>query len=58
MLLLGLRHSPFGVNAYSLLVFSAASILILTGTGAFSLWNPEEALLYRRQRKGPTKRPK
>jgi CDP-diacylglycerol---glycerol-3-phosphate 3-phosphatidyltransferase len=53
MLLLGLRHSPFGADAHSLLVFSASSLLLLTGTGAFSLWAPEEALLYRRPRKGP-----
>jgi len=48
LLLLGYSQSPFGTTTYSLLIFSAAAALMLSGTGPMSLWSPEEQLLYRR----------
>jgi hypothetical protein len=33
-----------------MVLFAAAAGLMLTGTGAMSLWAPEEAILYRRLR--------
>jgi hypothetical protein len=54
VLLLGSSHAPFvpfapfAVSSTTMVVFSAAAILMLTGTGAMSLWAPEEMILYRR----------
>ena len=48
-LLLSCNLSPFGISAPLLVLFSAATALMLTGTGPFSLWSPEEAILYRRR---------
>jgi CDP-diacylglycerol--glycerol-3-phosphate 3-phosphatidyltransferase len=50
VLLLGCNQSPFGVTTASMVLFAAAAGLMLTGTGAMSLWAPEEAILYRRVR--------
>ncbi len=50
VLLLGCNQSPFGVSTTSMVLFAAAAGLMLTGTGAMSLWAPEEAILYRRVR--------
>jgi hypothetical protein len=36
-----------------MVVFSAAATLMLTGTGAMSLWAPEDRILYRRSRNQP-----
>jgi CDP-diacylglycerol--glycerol-3-phosphate 3-phosphatidyltransferase len=47
-LLLGSQQSPFGMDITPMLLFAAAATLMLTGTGAMSLWSPEEGLLYRR----------
>ena len=47
VLMHGSNLSPFGMSAVSMLVFSAAAALILIGTGAMSLWAPEETILYR-----------
>ena len=52
-LLLVLMHagipSPFGMSAVSMAIFCTAAVLMLTGTGALSLWAPEETILYRRK---------
>ncbi len=50
VLLLGSNQSPFGISLLSILVFGTAAALLLTGTGALSLWAPEEIILYRRKR--------
>ena len=50
VLLLGCNQSPFGVSTASMVLFAAVAGLMLTGTGAMSLWAPEEAILYRRLR--------
>ncbi len=47
-LLLGSNMSPFGMSMPVMILFGAAVMLMLTGTGAMSLWAPEEILLYRR----------
>lgn len=47
-LLLGSNMSPFGMSMPVMILFGAAVMLMLTGTGALSLWAPEETLLYRR----------
>ena len=47
-LLLGSNMSPFGMSMPVMILFGAAVMLMLTGTGAMSLWAPEETLLYRR----------
>ena len=52
VLLLSLTLSPFGTAAPALALFGAAATLMLTGTGPFSLWSPEENILYRRTRDG------
>jgi hypothetical protein len=36
-----------------LVVFAAAAALMVTGTGALSLWTPEETILYRRGKNKP-----
>ncbi len=48
LLLLGNTLSPFGTSIPSMVLFGAAATLMLTGTGAMSLWAPEEMILYRR----------
>lgn len=52
-LLLAGNQSPFGTSLLSLVVFAAAAALMITGTGALSLWTPEETMLYRRGKKKP-----
>ncbi len=47
-LMLGSIWSPFGLTAISMVTFGAGAALMLTGTGAISLWAPEERILYRR----------
>jgi len=49
-LLLGIEQNPAGATASAMLLFGAVSLVMLTGTGKLSLWSPEEAVLYRRQR--------
>ena len=46
-LLLGSNLSPFGMSMPAMILFGASATLMLTGTGALSLWAPEERLLYR-----------
>jgi hypothetical protein len=36
-----------------LVVFAAAAALMVTGSGALSLWTPEEKILYRRGKNKP-----
>jgi CDP-diacylglycerol--glycerol-3-phosphate 3-phosphatidyltransferase len=50
VLLLGCNQSIFGMAWPALAVFGAAAALMLTGAGAFSLWAPEEDILYRRKK--------
>jgi CDP-diacylglycerol--glycerol-3-phosphate 3-phosphatidyltransferase len=52
-LLLAGNQSPFGASLLSLVVFAAAAALMVTGTGALSLWTPEETILYRRGKNKP-----
>ncbi len=47
-LMLGSTSSPFGLSALSMITFGASATLMLTGTGAMSLWAPEDRVLYRR----------
>jgi CDP-diacylglycerol---glycerol-3-phosphate 3-phosphatidyltransferase len=49
VLLLGCNQSPFGISLLSTVIFGTAAALMLTGTGAMSLWAPEERILYRRK---------
>ena len=49
VLLLGSNYSPFGMSLSVMVVFGIAAALMLTGTGAMSLWAPEERILYRRK---------
>jgi len=49
-LLLGSHWTPFGTALPSLILFTLATTLLLTGTGPLSLWAPEEDILYRRNR--------
>ena len=53
LLMLASTLSPFGINPLSMIIFAAAAALVLLGTGAISLWTPEEPILYRRPKKGP-----
>jgi CDP-diacylglycerol--glycerol-3-phosphate 3-phosphatidyltransferase len=53
VLLLGSSQSPFELSSITMVVFSAATTLMLTGTGVMSLWAPEERILYRRSRHQP-----
>ncbi len=50
VLLLGCNQSIFGMAWPALVVFCTAAALTLTGTGANSLWAPEEDILYRRKK--------
>jgi hypothetical protein len=52
-LLLAGNQSPFGASLLSLSVFAVAAALMITGTGALSLWTPEETILYRRGKNKP-----
>jgi CDP-diacylglycerol---glycerol-3-phosphate 3-phosphatidyltransferase len=47
-LLLAGNQSPFGASLLSFVVFAFAAALMIIGTGALSLWTPEETILYRR----------
>lgn len=47
-LLLAGHSSPFGTSIAATVLFGAAAGLMLTGTGTFSLWAPEERILHRR----------
>lgn len=52
VLMLGSDSSPLGMSVISMVIFSTGAALMLTGTGAMSLWAPEERALYRRPEKG------
>jgi CDP-diacylglycerol--glycerol-3-phosphate 3-phosphatidyltransferase len=47
-LLLSLNISPLSTSAATLALFGTSAALMLSGTGPWSLWSPEERLLYRR----------
>jgi CDP-diacylglycerol--glycerol-3-phosphate 3-phosphatidyltransferase len=47
-LILAIGVSPVGPGHHALLLFGIAFTLALTGSGPYTLWSPEEALLYRR----------
>jgi CDP-diacylglycerol--glycerol-3-phosphate 3-phosphatidyltransferase len=51
-LMFGSNSSPFGVSLICMVIFGTAATLMLTGTGAMSLWAPEETVLYRRGKHG------
>jgi CDP-diacylglycerol--glycerol-3-phosphate 3-phosphatidyltransferase len=51
-LMFGSNFSPFGVSLICMATFGTAATLMLTGTGAMSLWAPEETVLYRRGKHG------
>ena len=51
-LMFGSNSSPFGVSLICMVIFATAATLMLTGTGAMSLWAPEETVLYRRGKHG------
>jgi CDP-diacylglycerol--glycerol-3-phosphate 3-phosphatidyltransferase len=53
VLLLAGNQSPFGASLLSLVVFAVATALMIIGTGALSLWRPEETILYRRGKNKP-----
>lgn len=53
-LLLANKLSPFGMSIPVNILFCAAATLMLTGSGAITLWAPEERLLYRRNHKEMT----
>jgi len=55
VLILSLNHSPFGSNIVVMILFSAAAVVVLFGSGPLSLWAPEENILYRRQGNRPGK---
>jgi CDP-diacylglycerol--glycerol-3-phosphate 3-phosphatidyltransferase len=50
ILLLGSIFSPFAPSIALLLIFCGAVLLLLGGTGSWSVWAPEEDILYRRHR--------
>jgi len=52
VLMLGSNPSPFGMSVLSMVIFATAATLMLTGTGAISVWGPEETILYRRNENG------
>jgi len=49
-LLLSCDLTPYGTDPPMLVLFSSAVTLMLIGTGPFSLWSPEEGILYCRSR--------
>jgi CDP-diacylglycerol---glycerol-3-phosphate 3-phosphatidyltransferase len=51
-LMLASTPSPCGLSAIAMVIFSTAATLLLTGSGAMSLWAPEEMILYRRRKNG------
>ncbi|MCG6972123.1 MAG: CDP-alcohol phosphatidyltransferase family protein [Desulfobacterales bacterium] len=51
-LMFGSNYSPFGASLICMVIFGTAATLMLTGTGAMSLWAPEETVLYRRGKNG------
>lgn len=51
-LVLSCGLSPFGTTNAALTLFCATTTLMLTGSGIFSLWSPEDTLLYRRNQDG------
>jgi CDP-diacylglycerol--glycerol-3-phosphate 3-phosphatidyltransferase len=51
-LMFGSNSSPFGISLICMVIFGIAVTLMLTGTGAMSLWAPEERVLYRRGKHG------
>jgi CDP-diacylglycerol---glycerol-3-phosphate 3-phosphatidyltransferase len=51
-LMFGSNSSPFGASLICMVIFGIAATLTLTGTGAMSLWAPEETVLYRRGKNG------
>ncbi len=53
VLLLAGNQSPFGASLLPLVVFAFAAALMIIGTGALSLWTPEETILYRRGKQKP-----
>jgi len=53
-LLLASNLSPLGRSMPAMILFGATATLMLTGTGALSLWAPEEKLLYRHNGKKVT----
>jgi phosphatidylglycerophosphate synthase len=53
ILLLGSVFSPFEPSNAILLIFCGAVLLLLGGTGAWSVWAPEEDILYRRRYSEP-----
>ncbi len=50
VLMLGSTLSPFGITVFSMVIFGTGAALMLAGTGAGSLWAPEEMILYRRRK--------
>ncbi len=49
MLLLGSNLSPYEASLAPVLIFAGAVILLLCGTGSWSVWAPEDDILYRRR---------
>ncbi|MGB3211754.1 MAG: CDP-alcohol phosphatidyltransferase family protein [Desulforhopalus sp.] len=47
VLILGWSGSPFGISSATIVLFVSSAALMLSGTGIFSLWTPEEKILYR-----------
>jgi CDP-diacylglycerol--glycerol-3-phosphate 3-phosphatidyltransferase len=50
IILLGSVFSPYEPSTAILLLFCGAVLLLLGGTGSWSIWAPEEDILYRRNR--------
>lgn len=50
LLLLASIQSPFGTTLLPMTISCTSAALMLTGTGAKSLWAPEEEILYRRNK--------
>lgn len=50
LLLLASSQSPFGTTLLAMTIACTAAALMLTGTGAKSLWAPEDEILYRRKK--------
>jgi hypothetical protein len=53
ILVLGSVFSPFEPSNAILLIFCGAVLLLLGGTGAWSVWAPEDDILYRRRNSEP-----
>ncbi|MEJ2157094.1 MAG: CDP-alcohol phosphatidyltransferase family protein [Desulfobacteraceae bacterium] len=52
LLLLAGTSSPFGTYPLSMVIYAAAAALMLVGTGAISIWAPEDPILYRCRQNG------